>query len=117
LRIEQNWVGGSVRPGPGLRMPYFLGILKRSIPYIVVFYPATNRQAPISQLIAGLFWEKMFTNQAGFFQKQNIERMRMRSELYKLLESGFGQYIANKMSSNIVNTLESARATLSKFQQ
>ena len=44
------------------------------------------------------------------------KRIRTRSELYKLLEGGFGQSIANRMSSSIVNTLEAARATLSKFQ-
>jgi len=59
----------------------------------------------------------MLRNQVGFFQKQNIERMRIRSNLYKLLESGFGQRIANRMSSNIVNTLDDARAMLSRFQE
>lgn len=43
------------------------------------------------------------------------ERMQMRGELFKLLNSGFGQRIANRMSAQIVNTLDDARATLSKF--
>ena len=59
----------------------------------------------------------MFTNQTGSIPKESTERIRIRSELYKLLETGFGQWIANRMSSNIVNTLEAARATLSKFQR
>jgi hypothetical protein len=65
---------------------------------------------------------KMFTNKDTPDSKtyptpeDATERMQIRGELFKLLNPGFGQWIANKMSSNIVNTLENARATLSRFQ-
>jgi hypothetical protein len=58
----------------------------------------------------------MFTNQVGLVKKESAERIRIRSQIYKTLDSGFGQRIASQMSSNIVNTLENARARLSKFQ-
>ena len=40
------------------------------------------------------------------------ERMQMRGELFKLLNSGFGQRIANKMSAQIVNTLDDAMSNV-----
>lgn len=91
----------------------------------MVFYPAAYRLSPISQLIAGLFFGslEMLANKDTPDSKtyptpeDATDRMQTRGELFKLLNFGFGQRIANKMSAQIVNTLDDARATLNKFQR
>jgi hypothetical protein len=47
--------------------------------------------------------------------EEATSRIHLRGELFKLLNFGFGQRIANRMSVQIVNTLDVAKATLSKF--
>jgi hypothetical protein len=110
-----------VRPGEsGLRTSHFLGIV--AFPTSGYFTPQLIDYLQQSTSCGVVFKRAhMFTFQAE--QKRNdinpdeaTRRMDARGELFKLLNSGFGQRIANLMSSNIVNTLENARATLSGFQ-
>ena len=42
----------------------------------------------------------------------SAKRMQMFNELYELLHVGFGKTIASKISANVVNTLDTARAVL-----
>ena len=47
--------------------------------------------------------------------EEATSRIHLRGEIFKLLNFGFGQRIANQMSVQIVNTLDVAKVTLSKF--
>ena len=44
----------------------------------------------------------------------SAKRLYMKSELYKLLQVGFGQEIAGKMSANVISTVDFARNVLLK---
>jgi len=49
--------------------------------------------------------------------EEATSRIHLRGELFKLLNFGFGQRIANRMSVQIVKTLDDARVFLSKFDK
>jgi len=49
--------------------------------------------------------------------EEATSRIHLRGELFKLLNFGFGQQIANRMSIQIVKTLDEARTFLSKFDK
>ena len=49
--------------------------------------------------------------------EEATSRIHLRGELFKLLNFGFGQRIANRMSVQIVKTLDDARTFLSKFDK